>query len=44
MNRIRIFAGIKKLSWKDVVPYSVIQENLRYYDSYIIGRGCQGAD
>ena len=34
--------GLKKVSLEGRVPYSVIQENLRYYDSYIMEEAAKG--
>jgi hypothetical protein len=41
MNKAEFLQGLKE-ELEGRVPYSVIQENLRYYDSYISGEAAKG--
>lgn len=42
MNKAEFLQGLKE-ELEGRVPYSIIQENLRYYDSYISGETAKGA-
>ena len=43
MTRAEFLQGLKT-ELEGRVPYSVIQENIRYYDSYILDEVNKGAD